>query len=121
MRVLGIDVQRDLLARWRRFLAPVWQPFFVRPEEGFASTRSSNLWELTADLRCTYTAWRVRDATIVVWFDEASFMALPRRDRARLVRSQVDRGRGAVPSVRRWRSDFDHARLRDQADGHRFV
>lgn len=107
--------------RWRRYLAPEWQPFFVRPEDGFASPEMEDVPAFTDDVRCTYTAWRIRDATAIVWFDEASFMKLPRTDRARLIRSQVERRRGAVPSVRRWQDDFDVDRLRSQADGHRFV
>ena len=56
-----------------------------------------------------------------MWFDEPSFLAMPRADRARLVRSQVEIGRGAVPTVRRWQTTFAESMLREQADGHRFV
>jgi hypothetical protein len=121
VRLLEIEVPAELLRRWRRYLAPEWQPFFVRPEDGLSSPEMDALPVLTDDLRCTYTAWRVRDATAVVWFDEKSYMELSRADRARLVRSQVERRRGAVPSVRRWQGDFEVDKLRAQADGHRFV
>jgi hypothetical protein len=49
---------------------------------------------------------------------EAEFMALPRGERATLVRAQETNRRGAVPSVRRWADLVD---ARGQADGHRFV
>ncbi|CAN5691291.1 hypothetical protein BH24ACT5_BH24ACT5_28800 [soil metagenome] len=63
----------------------------------------------------------MRGAAGVVWHDERSFMAMPRSHRARLVRSQVERGRGAVPTVRRWMGTLDRSSLIEQADGHRFV
>lgn len=123
MRLLGIDVPDELLDRWCRYLAPEWQPFFVRPEDGFTSAGVGVDGEpaFTEDMKCTYTRWRVREATEMAWFDEQSFMDLPRTERARLVRLQVERRRGAVPSVRRWQGRFDIHRLRSQADGHRFV
>jgi hypothetical protein len=130
MRILNIDVPEDLLARWREFLAPEWQPFFVQPDDGFTTPpiapditpwAASGGQTLSDDLRDTFKAWRVQGASRVVWFDEASFMAMPRSDRARLVRSQVDRRRGVVPTVRRWAGRLDVAVLRRQADGHRFV
>ena len=109
------------MRRWRSYLAPERQPFFVRPQDGFACVDLEDAPELDDDLRCTYTGWRIRDATAVVWLDESSFMDLPRADRARLVRLQALKRRGAVPTVRRWEHDFDRDRLRSQADGHRFV
>ena len=130
MRVLNVDVPDDLSARWQGLLAPVWQPFFVEPDEGFVTPSTAPAippWKvggwhtLSDDLRDTFKAWRVRGARPVVWFDEESFLALPRPGRARLVRSQVDRRRGAVPTVRRWAGHFDVSALRSQADGHRFV
>jgi len=121
MRLLEIEVSAELANRWRRYLAPELQPFFVRPEDGFSSPEIDAAPVLTDDLRCTYTGWRIRNATTVVWFNEESYMELSRADRARLVRSQVERRRGTVPSVRRWQDDFDVERLRTQADGHRFV
>jgi hypothetical protein len=121
VRVLGIDVPDELLVIWRRVLAPEWQPFFVeRPEEWPAPRPPAGV-ALTAELRDTYTVWRLRRAAPVVWFDEASFLAMPRAERARLVRSQVEIGRGAVPTVRRWQTTFAGSMLREQADGHRFV
>ena len=121
MHVLNIDVPDDLAQRWCRYLAPAVQPFFVRPEDDLRSSVPEPAPTLSDDLRCTYTGWRIREKTRIVWLDEASFHVLPRADRARLVRRQVELGRGAVPSVRRWQDDFDADVLRAQADGHRFV
>jgi len=121
MRLLEIDIPDELMNRWRRYLAPEWQPFFVRSQDGFSFPKMDEAPAFTDDLRCTYTGWRIRDATSIVWFNEESFMDLPPGDRARLVRLQVQRRRGAVPSVRRWQDDFDVEQLRSQADGHRFV
>ena len=121
MRVLGIDVSEDLLARWSQLLAPEWQLFFVdHPDEWPAPVPPATV-TLTHELGDTYTVWRLRRDAPVVWFDEPSFLALPRSQRARLVRSQAEVGRGAVPTVRRWRTKLDAMALRQQADGHRFV
>ena len=120
VRLLGIDVPDELFDRWRVYLAPEWQPFFVDPDEydfgGPARERT-----LTDDLRDTYKVWRMQGTRTVVWFDEESFMSLPRADRARLVREQARRDRGAVPTVNRWSDVFDARTLRAQADSYRFV
>lgn len=121
VRVLGIDVTDDVIERWCGYLAPEMQPFFLGVDDEFAVPQLEVEPSLTADLRCTYTAWRVLDSLNAAWFDEESFMALPRADRARLVRLQAEKRRGAVPTVRRWQHDFDVERLRGQADGYRFV
>lgn len=55
-----------------------------------------------------------------VWLDQPGFFAMPRHDRAGLVRSQVEHGRGNVPTVRGF-ADLAGARVRRQGDGHRFV
>lgn len=121
MRVLGIDVPEQLLTRWRRILAPEWQPFFVDAPDEWPSTGAPADVSLTDHLCDTYTLWRLRREAPVVWFDETSFHEMPRTQRARLVRVQAELGRGAVPTVRRWASTFGAALLREQADGHRFV
>ena len=124
MRVLDIDVPASLVARWRGWLAPAWQPFFVDDVDGWPSVAAppGGSTSMTDELRDTYTVWRLRGPRDrVVWFDEVSFLALPRADRASLVRSQAERRRGAVPSVRRWSATFGGEALRRQADGHRFV
>lgn len=122
MKLLGIEVSDQLVERWRSYLAPEHQPFFVGANEGWdlaKATAGDHV--LTDDLRDTYKVWRMTDAKTVLWLDETAFMALPRTDRARLVRAQVERNRGAVPTVRRWRHLVDGAALGEQADGHRFV
>jgi hypothetical protein len=119
VRILGIDVPDDLVERWRSYLAPEWQPFFV--DAGGEVPDSHPQLTLTDDLRDTYKVWRVRGPKTMVWFDEPSFMALTRSERAQLVRSQVERKRGAVPTVKRWANQLDAVTLRAQADGHRFV
>ena len=111
VRVLGIDVDRVLLERWKTWLAPARQPFFV--ERGGARSRamSEELWD-------TYHLWRVDKSWRVRWLTEDEFFALPRAERAALVRQQVVARRGAVPTVRAWADLVD---ARTQADGHRFV
>ncbi|HVV38695.1 MAG TPA: hypothetical protein VHC63_18960 [Acidimicrobiales bacterium] len=109
-RVLGIDVDDALVEKWKTWLAPARQPFFV---EGGNPDRemSPHLWD-------TYHVWRTDKSLGVVWLDEDEFFALPRTERARLVRQQQRAGRGAVPTVRAWPEVVD---ARAQADGHRFV
>lgn len=121
LRLLGIDVSDDLVDRWRGYLAPEWQPFFVDSTEGIVAPQPPHSVTLTDDLRDTFKAWRVKGSKNHVWFDEGAFMSLPRTQRSRLVRAQVERNRGAVPTVKRWQSLFDATTLRAQADGHRFV
>lgn len=116
MRVLGIDVPAELSEAWRRWLAPEIQPFFVDDPDA-----AGNRTGLTAELGHTYRTWRLDAALRVRWLDEAAFLDRPRAERARLVRAQVTRGRGAVPSVRRWSTLLDGEPLRAMADGRRFV
>lgn len=119
MVVLGVDVNPNLLALWQRWLAPEIQPFFV---ESLRSWPKSGLTgDLSAELRDTYKVWKLDRSLKTLWLDEESFFALPRAERARLVRSQVAHGRGAVPTVRQWADLIDPVTLRSQADGHRFV
>lgn len=120
MPVLDLEVSPDLLGRWATWLAPVWQPFFVEDPHDWPGARAS-AGEMTAELRDTYKVWRLRDRGELVWFDEESFLAMDRRRRARLVREQERRRRGAVPSVRRWADLLPKDTLRALADGHRFV
>ncbi|HVT75631.1 MAG TPA: hypothetical protein VHD87_01275 [Acidimicrobiales bacterium] len=94
------------------WLAPRRQPFFVSAGGEEA--------KLSPELRDTYRAWRLRDLR-VYWLTEKQFFALPRAERAALVREQVRLGRGAVPTVRAWSDVLDPDTLRAQADGHRFV
>jgi hypothetical protein len=111
VRVLGIDVDRALVDKWKTWLAPARQPFFVEKGGTRDRSMSEELWD-------TYHLWRVDKSLRVRWLDEDEFFALPRAERARLVRQQVRARRGAVPTVRAWADLVD---ARDQADGHRFV
>ena len=118
--VSDIAVSPELLDRWRTWLAPDVQPFFVasrRPwPEGVVDGS-----ELSTELGHTYRTWRVDRSLEVLWLDEATFLDLDRARRTALVRAQVGHGRGAVPSVRRWSDLVDEVALRSQADGRRFV
>jgi hypothetical protein len=117
--LLGIPVDDRTLGLWRTWLAPQVQPFFVERSRDWPTVAGDH--ELTAELRDTYELWNVDRALAVTWLDEAGFAALPRSQRARLVRSQVRHSRGAVPTVRGWSDLVGDDVLREQADGHRFV
>jgi hypothetical protein len=120
MRVLGIDVAPSLVDRWRRWLGPATQPFFV--DRSLARLVPGDVaGELTPELRDTFRVWRIAGDRRHVWLDEASFAALPRSTRTALVRAQVVAGRGAVPTVRAWADVLPAASLRAHADGHRFL
>ena len=121
MQVLGIDVDPDLIEDWQQWLAPAVQPFFVDSADDWPTVASERTPCLTPEHRDTFKVWRMRDQADVVWLDEATFLGLARSDRARLVREQFDRRRGAVPSVVRWNRLLGGDVLRAQADGHRFV
>ncbi|MFI5695141.1 hypothetical protein ACIA58_25020 [Kribbella sp. NPDC051586] len=121
LTVLGIDVSPDLLERWVDWLAPVEQPFFVTKKQATALELPLEDREPTAEDRDTYRIYNVdRRAARTVWLSEAAYGELPKATRAALVRAQVNYGRGAVPTVRKWASVVGPA-VRQQADGHRFV
>ena len=118
--MLGLPIDAGLLDQWRAWLAPAVQPFFVeRADEWRGASGVSS--ELTDELRDTFKVWRISDRGEIVWLDEPSFLGMCRDDRRRLVRSQHERRRGAVPSVPRWADLLEADTLRAQADGHRFV
>ena len=119
MRVLGIDVPAPLLARWRTWLAPDPQPFFLTPSD--IEPPGATDGEMTLELRDTFRTYALDRDLTAVWLSERSFGALQRPARARLVRAQVNVGRGSVPIVRRWTDLLDPQILKPQADGHRFV
>ena len=119
--ILDIGIGRDVIRAWCTWLAPDVQPFFVDEGSDWPESRPAPAEGLTPELRDTYKVWRLRDRGEILWLDETAFTALSRPRRRRLVRSQVDRRRGAVPSVRRWADLLDVETLRDQADGQRFV
>lgn len=114
--VLGIDVPDQLLDAWAGWLAPHVQPFVTDDVvEGGDGV-------LTPELVDTYRLWGIgRTGARIAWLSEDDFHALPRAARGRLVREQVAPRRGAVPTVRAWQDVIDPRRLRDEADGHRFV
>lgn len=120
-RVLGIDVPEPLWERWWSWAAPPVQPFVVDPASPAARLPSLPAPD-TPQLASTFHFWRIdRRGAATIWLDEAAFSSLSRPERAALVRQQVVRRRGAVPSVRTWAAVFDGAALRSQGDGHRFV
>jgi hypothetical protein len=57
----------------------------------------------------------------LLWISERQFDQLPKPVRSALVREQVIRRRGGVPTVRGWQDVLGARRLRSVADGHRFV
>ena len=119
--VLGIEVGPTLIESWCRWLAPNPQPFLVASGAAWPDCLDEG-GVLTEELKDTYRLWwGVEKGSSVVWISEAQFDALPRRNRAALVREQVVRRRGAVPTVRGWLDLIDGAELRRQADGHRFI
>lgn len=118
LSVLSVEVDRALLESWRGWIAPRRQPFLV--EQGTAGDRDRAR-DLSPELRDSYTLWKVSEPFDVLWLEEGEFFDLPRAARAELVRAQVRRNRGSVPTVRRWADLLDQASIRSQADGHRFV
>ena len=119
MRVLDIEVSDELLAAWRQWLAPERQPFFLADPARFGFTVGER--NASPEQRDTFRLWKVSKDLRVVWLSEPEFSDLARPTRTRLVREQLEHGRGAVPSVRAWVDLLDAATLRAQADGHRFV
>jgi hypothetical protein len=119
--VLGIDVAPALLRCWVRWLAPDPQPFLIGSPAAWPDCQDEG-GTLTEELRDTYRLWwGVASDSSLLWLSEEQFTQLPRRTRAALVREQVRRRRGAVPTVRAWQELLDGSELRRQADGHRFV
>src|SRR4051812_22415933 len=119
MDVLNVPVTAEVLRRWQTWLAPDVQPFFVERVDSWSNRAAER--SFTPELRDTYKTWKVDGGLEVLWLTEDDFFAMPRKNRASLVRAQTRAGRGAVPAVRQWRDVLDDATLRSQADGHRFV
>lgn len=119
-QVLGIDVPPSLWKSWWSWLAPASQLFVV--DKATASKLPSREGLPEPQLGHTFNVWRFGTSDVeMVWLDEEAFAALPRPERAALVRDQFVRRRGAVPSVRLWADLLDPHVLRAQADGYRFV
>lgn len=117
--MLGVEVDDRLVRSWCEWLAPAVQPFFVDSARSWPEAAAGE--DLSPELRDTYRAWRLESPYEVVWLDEPTFMGIARGRRRELVRCQVRRRRGAVPSVRGWSDLIAADSLRAQADGHRFV
>jgi hypothetical protein len=118
--ILGIEVSPDLVEAWAGWLAPDPQPFLVGPDDVWRDCEGQG-GLITPELRDTFRLWGVAAGSRTIWLSEDQFHALPKARRAALVREQVTRRRGAVPSVRGWMDLLDPSELRGQADGHRFV
>lgn len=101
MQVLNIPVPPGLLERWRGWLAPERQPFFLTGAEARALNlptvpRAEAV--LTPQERDTNTVWAVpAGADRVAWLTPAEWAALPQRTQRDLLRLQVRHGRGNVP------------------------
>lgn len=127
--IFGVEVDQPLARRWREWLAPATQPFYLSAEQaaqcGVAPEPREPLEPgtllMSDELRDTFAAWRVARGLQPSWIEESGFHALPRTVRARLVRAQVEHRRGLVPTVRQWSGLIGAQELRGQADGHRFV
>ena len=120
MRVLGVDVDRDLLGRWARWLAPPIQPFFGAVAGLPPSLPAPD--PVLPEWRDTWRLWRLRTRGLpVTWLGEREFAALDAMTRRALLRGQVEQRRGAVESARRWAPLLDRHALRRCGDGRRFV
>lgn len=120
MRVLNIDVDDRLLQRWFGWFAPTVQPFLVDAKVASRVSDHSADVSLTPEIRDTYCLYALPSGARHIWLTQKQFMALPRSDRASLVRAQRAFGREIVPSVRSWAALLGDG-PRAQADGHRFV
>jgi hypothetical protein len=115
--VLGIAVPDALLARWTSWLAPDPQPFLVPAGSGAARLGVDFEPRSAPELRDTFELYSVPTGMACRSITAADFAALPRAERATLVRFQHTAGRSQVPSVRAWPA----LKTAGQADGHRFV
>lgn len=120
MRALDIDVPDALLTRWVEWFAPAVQPFLADSDLAATITDHAGDVVLSEELEGTYHFYGVQDELRYVWLTEAQFLAMPRARRAVLVRAQRTHERELVPSVRAW-VGLVGDRVREQADGHRFV
>lgn len=104
MRVLNILVSPDLLAGWADWLAPPMQPFFLTAAEASAlglSTVALADWQRTPELRDTFALWSLPDAADrVALLSEEDWNSLSATVCRRLVRLQVQHGRGNVPHAK---------------------
>lgn len=101
MRVLNIPVTPELTQRWRGFLAPERQPFYLTAAEAerlALDTVPRREAGLTPEERDTFWAWNVAsEADRVAWLSRGGFAVLSASTRRELLRLQVRHGRGNVP------------------------
>lgn len=97
----------ELVDRWRGWLAPGLQPFWVESLEGWPTVGDAH--PIRSAAEDTYATWRFNRSFRVLWLDEVTYLDLPRARRVALVRAQIAHRRGAVPSVRRWSDLLDKA------------
>jgi hypothetical protein len=90
VRVLGIDVNELLLARWHQWLMPTHQPFVVPIEMAERHGWDDNREALTFELRDTFELYALAEDHALVWLTRAQARELPQAVR------------GAQPGVHRW-------------------
>ncbi|PTA67724.1 hypothetical protein [Deinococcus arcticus] len=101
MNVLNIELLPGLAARWRAWLAPARQPFFLTAAEvqtlGLNSEPRADA-AFPPEARDTFTLWAVAPgADQVVWLDRADWANLASALQRTLLRAQVRHGRGNLP------------------------
>lgn len=106
MQVLNIPVPPGLAERWRGWLAPERQPFFLTAAEARGldlSTVSRSKLDISAQQRDTFTVWCIpREVDRVVCLTRQEWLALPAGQRRSLLHLQVRHGRGNVPLGRHY-------------------
>lgn len=120
MRVLNIDVADGLVAQWVDWFSPPVQPFLADAALASSIGTQTAAGSLSEEVRDTYCLYGLPEGLRYVWLSEGQFTALLRPRRTALVRAQRSYGRELVPSVRPWVAAVGD-RVREQADGHRFV
>lgn len=120
LEALGIDVSAELLAQWATWFAPEHQPFLLSADSPLARAGHALDSSMTMETRDTFEIYSLPDGIFCRGITYEEFMALPREDRAELVRAQRALGRSQVPSVRAW-PFIRPLGTAKQADGHRFV
>ncbi|PNY81401.1 hypothetical protein [Deinococcus koreensis] len=106
MHVLNIPAPPALLGRWRSWLAPPRQPFFLTRAEADAlalDTLARADARLTPEERDTFTAWNVSaQADRVAWLTLDEWDALPPPRQRTLLHAQLRHGRGNLPLRRQY-------------------
>lgn len=106
MQALNIPVPPELAERWRGWLTPEQQPFFLTAAEAgrldLPTVPRSEL-HLSAEERDTFTVWRIpRDVDRVAWLSWQQWLALPAGKRRPLLHLQVRHRRGNIPLGRHY-------------------